>query len=580
MAVKDSECVWMPLLLAVTVMGAAARVNGQEAEATAPAAPVVKEAPQDTSPAVETAAPAEDTAASSEETAPADKPAAKPVCCPKSTERGVCCCGHCVDWSKVPGSYRILARPGNFPLLPSGCGYYTLCDQYRGIKRPKRQPEYFFFGLMPPGFFDADFRYVDDIPVCEQNCVERLKRIPLGDCWKFSTGGNYWARYMNEYNSRLGAVNNDYTLMRTRVYGDLVHGSGLRLFTEFIWADIFEEELSPLPIDVNRGDLLNAFVEAPLLEVAGKDIYARFGRQELVLGSQRLVSSLDWANTRRTFDGVRIFRQGDKWDWDVFYTKFVPVKRNDFDTNDNQRDFGGFWLTKRPKKGHFRDLYYLYFNNDRPITRLGLTIAPTETHTIGARHVGDKDGMLWDFEGALQWGTQGAQDQFAGMATVGLGRRIKRSPVSMAAWIYYDFASGGQSSDGSTSNTFNQQYPFGHYYLGWIDLVGRQNIHDVNAHLIFYPQHWLTVWMQYHHFWLADPTDALYNVGGVAIRRDPTGAAGTNVGDELDLVLNFHLNRYSDVLLGYSHLYGGGFLRNTGASTNAGFCHCMYQMKW
>ena len=47
---------------------------------------------------------------------------------------------------------------------------------------------------------------------------------------------------------------------------------------------------------------------------------------------------------------------------------------------------------------------------------------------------------------------------------------------------------------------------------------------------------------------------------GNAYRRDPTGAAGTNVGDEIDFVANFHLARYSDLLLGYSRLFGGGFL--------------------
>jgi hypothetical protein len=35
--------------------------------------------------------------------------------------------------------------------------------------------------------------------------------------------------------------------------------------------------------------------------------------------------------------------------------------------------------------------------------------------------------------------------------------------------------------------------------------------------------------LQYHHFELAQSRDALYNAAGVAIRRDPTGLAGTNV---------------------------------------------------
>ena len=53
------------------------------------------------------------------------------------------------------------------------------------------------------------------------------------------------------------------------------------------------------------------------------------------------------------------------------------------------------------------------------------------------------------------------------------------------------------------------------------------------------------------------------NAAGVAIRRDSTGQAGSEVGQELDVVLNFHLSKHADVLVGYSHLWAGDFLRNT-----------------
>ena len=97
-------------------------------------------------------------------------------------------------------------------------------------------------------------------------------------------------------------------------------------------------------------------------------------------------------------------------------------------------------------------------------------------------------------------------------------------------------------------STYHPLFPFGHYDTGWTDIVGRQNIHDLNAHLYLDPAPWCTVWIQYHHFQLAERGDALYNAGGVAIRRDATGASGSDVGDELDLVVNFHLTNYSDIL--------------------------------
>jgi hypothetical protein len=48
------------------------------------------------------------------------------------------------------------------------------------------------------------------------------------------------------------------------------------------------------------------FVEAKLGEWDGHPAYVRVGRQEIALGSQRLVGSPEWGNMRRNFDGVRV----------------------------------------------------------------------------------------------------------------------------------------------------------------------------------------------------------------------------------------------------------------------------------
>ena len=289
---------------------------------------------------------------------------------------------------------------------------------------------------------------------------------------------------------------------------------------------------------------------------------------------------MDWANTRRTFDGVRVFRTGEQWDMDVFYTAFVPVNPNGLDQLDDRREFAGAWATYRPQKGHFVDFFYLYFENENNVTQQGIVRAPTDVHTVGTRYAGDRCGLLWDFWGAMQFGDQAGQDLLAGACTASVGRHFKGACWSPTLWCCYDYASGDSNPNAGDAHTFNQLYPFGHYYLGWIDLVGRQNIHDLNAHLFLYPSNWITLWLQYHHFRLAESRDALYNAGGVAIRSDPTGAAGNNVGDEVDVVVNFHLSHNSDVLVGYSHLFGGSFLTNTAGPDNASLFYLMFQQRW
>jgi hypothetical protein len=529
-------------------------------------------------------------------TAPSSPAPAVPCTCPRCQGQSpppasepqhgcvTCCRGHLVDWSKIPPAPRPMPRPGNFWVFPTGPGYYSLVDAAHGNWRDKPVPSgYPPFALMPPSFFDSDWRFVEKIDPAQRTCVEQLKRMHLNDCWMLATGGQAWARYMHESNSRLLEANNDYLLARTRLWGDLWFADVARLYGEYLWADSFGEDLAPLPIDVNRGDILNLFVDLKAAEWDARPVYVRIGRQELLLGSQRLVSTLDWANTRRTFEGVRVFRQGEKWDFDAFWTQFVPPRASDFDRADSRRDFAGTWLTYRPKPGHFLDFYYLYANNDRNVTEQGIAVAPLDANTLGTRWAGDRNNWLWDFEAAVQFGRRDGRDLIAGMATAGYGYRFARAPMSPTWWVYYDWASGDSDPAAGRSTTFNQLYPFGHYYLGWADLVGRQNIHDLNTHLIFFPTSWITVWLQYHHFWLHHERDALYNAGGVAIRRDPTGAAGNNVGDEFDLVLNFHLARYSDLMLGYSKLFGGGFLQSTaggGRAADSDLFYLMFVQRW
>jgi hypothetical protein len=166
-------------------------------------------------------------------------------------------------------------------------------------------------------------------------------------------------------------------------------------------------------------------------------------------------------------------------------------------------------------------------------------------------------------------------------ATAGLGGHFAELPGNISFWCYFDYASGTQdpSSDG-VYRTFNQLFPAGHTYFGYIDVVGRQNIEDLNFQLESNPQPWLQLRVQYHIFRLAATKDALYNDSGTAIRRDPTGAAGNNVGNEIDLLANFHLSPHQDVLIGYSRLFAGNFLRATGPGSDPRYFYAQYTFRW
>ena len=389
-----------------------------------------------------------------------------------------------IDWSKVPSTIRPMPRGGFFPIPPTRQpGYYSLWEQLLHRPSPAApKTGYNNLALLPFSYFDSDWRYVDTLQPEDRTWVENLKRLPVGEQSLMSVGGSYWLRFMNEHHSRLTQVTNDYTLERLRLFGDWSYQDSLRVYGEFLWADAFHEDLPPLVTDVNRGDILNLFADLKLFECDDKPVYLRAGRQELLYGSQRLLSPLEWGNTRRTFQGVKLFRQGEHWDLDAFWMQPVVPRASELDQADSRQNLVGAWATYRRKKGESLDFYYLGFDNRNAVTQQGIERAPATVHTTGSRWAGDASGFLWDLEAMLQFGEQAEQDLFAGAATAGLGRTWQETAGKPTVWAYYDYASGDANPGTGHAHTFNQLFPFGHYYMGWMDLVGRQNIHDVNLH--------------------------------------------------------------------------------------------------
>jgi len=89
-----------------------------------------------------------------------------------------------------------------------------------------------------------------------------------------------------------------------------------------------------------------------------------------------------------------------------------------------------------------------------------------------------------------------------------------------------------------------------------------------------------TCWTQYHNFHLAQARSPLFGAGGGPIRVDPTGAAGTDVGDEIDIMVNLDLTAHQIILIGFFKLYPGRFIRETGPSVSPELFCLQHQVRW
>jgi hypothetical protein len=310
-----------------------------------------------------------------------------------------------------------------------------------------------------------------------------------------------------------------------------------------------------LPIDESSAELQNGFVEARW-GVSGSPIYASGGRN---CSTVRSGSSRRWTGPTSAAPSTASRDTGTpkSWTWTSSgHARCGSIRR--FDSSNPDRDFIGAWATHKPRKGTFVDLYALNLNRTTSIDRGNVT-------TLGSRYAGDcHERFLFDFEGMYQYGDRGGKTVTAHAATGGIGWRFADCPMVPHLWVYFDYASGNPNPANAIDRTFDQLFAFGHYYFGYLDFVGRQNIKDLNFQLQFFPEPWISTVMQFHIFQLAEPRDALYGAAGLPLRRDPTGRAGTDVGEEFDFTTNFHLSNHQDLLIGYSHFFSGEFIRKTG----------------
>lgn len=435
--------------------------------------------------------------------------------------------------------------------------------------------------------YDEDFSYLDgEAGTYQADRFDRFKNIHLDDDWRLSIGGEFRYRLEAETNKAFGATEpaqDTFHLFRYMLHMDLKYRDGFRVFVQGVAAFDEDRDLRPRGIDENRWDLHQLFFDVPM--PFGDSAWTlRVGRQELQYGAQRFVSPLDWAMVRRRFDGVKLFTKGEQWDIDLWFMKPVDigqVQRKQRDRFNEDLDFYGLYTTYKGIPRHGLDLYF-YAIEDRgnrvnPNGRAG----DRSIFTLGSRFWGKTGRFDYEAELSGQWGRWAGDTVQAWSWTIDGGYSFPDVTWKPRLGVGFDYATGDNNPGDRSVGTYDQGFPFSHFYLGFLDLVARQNIMALNVNVSAWPvPKKVKAKMTFHTFWLAEKDDALYNAPGFAVRRDRAGNSGREIGHELDLTLAWKLDVHSSVLLGYSHFWDSDFIQQTGPSENADLFYVQYGFKF
>lgn len=426
-----------------------------------------------------------------------------------------------------------------------------------------------------PGFKplrqDEDWSVLCD-PALRTGPIDRVKCVKLtadGRAW-FSLGGEIRERYEYTHNPVWGEDPQDddgIFLQRYILQGDLHAGPNLRLFGQ-LYSALAEGRAGPTsPVDENKLDVQQAFIElsGPLAQdVAGM---VRVGRQELRYGSGRLVDVREGPNVRRKFDGGlgRLTKNG--WRLDLIAARPADDEPGMFDdgTNGSQGLWGGYLTGRSPgwlPFGSSIDLYYLGYRNDHSSYQQG-TAAETR-HTVGTRLWGEQAGWDWNWELVGQAGEFGHGDIRAWSAASDTGYTWHDVAWTPRLGLSANVASGDENPDNRDLETFNPLYPRGSYFSE-VALLGPRNFYNLHPFLNFNPTDRVAVTTDIDFFWRLQTEDGIYSPSGQLLRSG-AGSDARYVGTEISLNTSWQVNDRLALTGVYAHFFPGRFIEETGSS--------------
>jgi|GEM_PF-6709496 len=308
----------------------------------------------------------------------------------------------------------------------------------------------------------------------------------------------------------------------------------------------------------------------------------KIGRQFLEYDDQKLVGSDDWSNYGQSFDAIKLMFRHEYFDGDLFYSQlwpFYPV--DDIYGNIN---FFGFHGTAKFTEGHTWSGYlYGYRDGNLGVPGgFGFITDPNEDPfpvtdtsktllwTLGTRAEGEIGGTGLGYAGefALQFGNWYQTDVSAFMFELDAWYKFKEVTSQPYFGAGFTYASGDDSADGD-KNTFVRLFPSPHKHLGYMDLVGMQNIMSLELKAGVTPVQQLSLQAAFSFFWLNEERDAWYGAYGSRFEVDGDGGTmgrdsvwtSKTLGNELDFSLKYKYNGGLWFKAGWSHFFTGSALQ-------------------
>lgn len=350
-------------------------------------------------------------------------------------------------------------------------------------------------------------------PVVRAQVDEQRARIDDDSPWSLDLSGQLRERFESSQNPVFGLSipkQNDALLHRAMLSGDVRKGENFRARVEIVGGFTSNWIGSPPPTQDNPLDVLQAFAETSLPLARGQ-LRVRAGRQELTLGSSRLVSVRAGPNIRLAFDGVRAaYIHSVDARVDAFVVRPVFPDDGVFDDRSSSAHrFWGIYATSKPAAlgGSGLDTYYLGVRRQDASFAQGQ--ADELRHSVGLRVFGSRNDWDWNLEGVWQWGSFGAASIRAWTLSLDAGYTFTNLPFSPRMGLKTDAISGDRDPLDDRLGTFNPLFPKLPYFSE-ANLVAPANLLDVQPSVTLSLTDRLSCSFSWNALWKYAKADAFY----------------------------------------------------------------------
>jgi hypothetical protein len=305
----------------------------------------------------------------------------------------------------------------------------------------------------------------------------------------------------------------------------------------------------------------------------------RLGRQQISYGDQRVFGPGQWGNTGRwAWDAALVNVKRSRIDADVWVGRPVRNRPDRWPNASVPEPVAATVYARMLQLPMRLDMFYVH-KGDGSGTTAGETGTGTlRSHSLGFQMEGTRGRLDYALTGVMQRGAWGPDQIRSGGASGTLGVRLK-APWQPRIRAIVTWGSGDDDPHDGVHGTFDGVVGGADIaFYGYCNLFFWANLWDREVQVLLRPAGRLDVYLQAHSFALASPRDAWYSTSLSTVRRDPTGASGTDLGGEIDVRAVYRIHPGVELMAGLGYFRPGAYVSRTGAARDA--LWLMAQVTW